>query len=53
MDKKIIQPDGSLRSKTPYIYWELGAKHITLDADFSIEDLIWIVDHMSKENSNG
>lgn len=48
MDKKITQPDGSLHSlgDPAYIKWKLGDKYITLDGDFTIEDLSWLVSHM-------
>lgn len=45
-----VQPDGSLFNGGWYVSWKPGDKDITLDAEFTIEDLEAIVAHMKKHS---
>ena len=50
MDKSIIRQDGSLYNLAPrYIYWSVEDNEITLDGRFSVDDLLWLVAHMTVE----
>lgn len=45
-------PAGSLDQVAPdYVNWKAGSSTITLDGDFTIADLQWLVDYMSSVQS--
>ena len=40
--------DGGLYQRAPeYVDWKVGSPAITLDGDFTIAELQWLIDHMS------
>lgn len=52
--KKAIQSDGSLYLNSGcWIYWNVNDNEITLDADFTIEQLEFIIAHMKSIMKNG
>lgn len=47
-----IQPDGSLESTVPWVYWRVGSEHISLDSDFfTVEELEWIAAHVKSKQT--
>lgn len=48
--QECVMPDGSLYSLGWYLGWSVGDKSITLDGEFTVEDLEAIITHI-KANS--
>jgi hypothetical protein len=44
--KEAIQPDGGLHWLAGYVSWNVGDRRVTIDGDFTPDELRAIADHM-------
>jgi hypothetical protein len=45
---ELIQPDGGLYCLGWYVAWTPGRDEVTLDAEFTADELRWIADYMDR-----
>jgi len=48
--RELIRPDGGLYCLGWYVGWSVGDKEVTLDAEFTADQLRWIADYMDRLN---
>ena len=46
--KESLQPDGGLHWLAGYLSWNVGDRKVTIDGDYTAEELRAIADHMDK-----
>jgi hypothetical protein len=47
--KEAIQPDGGLHWLAGYVSWNVGDRRVTIDGDFTPDELRAIADHMESK----
>ena len=47
--KESLQPDGGLHFLAGYLSWNVGDRKVTIDGDYTAEELRAIADHMESK----
>jgi hypothetical protein len=50
--KDSLQPDGGLYWLAGYLSWNVGDRKVTIDGDYTAEELRAIADHMGKVSNS-